>query len=90
MSDRQLYAAYNAGERAVDKWVKNRKIIDKLSWIEAIPYGETRGYVKNVARNMAVYKHVMNQHYHNQDKNQAAREIQDAISDGLKRISFKL
>lgn len=50
-----VYAAYNAGEGAVDTWLERRDFRDRLAWVEAIPYGETRQYVKNIARNMAVY-----------------------------------
>lgn len=49
-------AAYNAGEGMVDLWIKNRVLPDPLAWIEAIPFGETRGYVKTVLRNKAVYE----------------------------------
>jgi len=49
-------AAYNAGEAMIDLWIKNRKLPDLLAWIEAIPFGETRTYVKTVLRNKAVYE----------------------------------
>ncbi len=40
-------AAYNAGERAVDSWLKNGySSVDEF--IEDIPYGETMNYVKRV------------------------------------------
>ncbi len=42
-----VVAAYNAGERAVDSWLKNNySSIDEF--IEDIPYGETINYVKRV------------------------------------------
>lgn len=42
-------AAYNAGENAVDSWLKNDyKDVDEF--IEDIPYTETRNYVKKVLR----------------------------------------
>lgn len=53
-----VFAAYNAGETAVDTWIERRRIKDTLAWIEAIPYGETRKYVKNVSRNVAIYQHL--------------------------------
>ena len=49
-------AAYNAGEGMVDLWIKSRNLPDQLAWIEAIPFGETRNYVKTVIRNKAVYE----------------------------------
>jgi len=40
-------AAYNAGEAAVDSWLKNN-YSDEDEFIEDIPYGETINYVKRV------------------------------------------
>jgi soluble lytic murein transglycosylase len=51
----QAVAAYNAGEGMIDLWLKNRILPDQMAWIEAIPFGETRNYVKTVLRNRAVY-----------------------------------
>ena len=48
-------AAYNAGERVVDKWVKRYKNVSDDEFVEMIPYSETRGYVKKVKRNLALY-----------------------------------
>lgn len=53
-----IYAAYNAGEYAVDVWLERRAHTDPLVWIELIPFGETRGYVKNVWRNQVIYDHI--------------------------------
>ena len=50
-----MIAAYNAGEFAVDSWVKRRNNQNPLEWIELIPFSETRNYVKNVMRNMYIY-----------------------------------
>ena len=57
-------AAYNAGPHRVDRWKKNMKgrSTDALgmdSWIEAIPYKETRRYVKNVLAYNVIYQHVL-------------------------------
>ncbi len=49
-------AAYNAGEYAVDAWIERRKAKDEMLWIELIPFGETKSYVKNVWRNMEIYR----------------------------------
>lgn len=43
-----LIASYNAGEEAVDRWIKNGKEEDIEEWIEEIPYDETNLYVKKV------------------------------------------
>ena len=48
-------ASYNAGEKAVSGWLKNRDHSDALQFIEDIPYEETRTYVKLVMRNFIFY-----------------------------------
>jgi soluble lytic murein transglycosylase len=52
-------AAYNAGSGNVRKWVNAygdpRAGTDVLRWIEAIPFGETKGYVQRVIENSVVY-----------------------------------
>ena len=82
-----LYAAYNAGEGAVDKWLKRRDISDRLAWIEAIPYGETRGYVKNVARNMAIYSYLLAPQSAAK-KNLSTSRIRRAVVKGLQKRTF--
>ena len=42
------FAAYNAGEHRVDRWIKDRSGMPMEIWIETIPFRETRGYVKSV------------------------------------------
>lgn len=54
-----VYAAYNAGEAAVDAWATRRKQATVALWVEAIPFAETRSYVKNVWRNDVVYKRLL-------------------------------
>lgn len=44
---RAVLAAYNAGEDAVRRWVRDRGPVDDR-WVEMIPYRETRDYVKQV------------------------------------------
>jgi soluble lytic murein transglycosylase-like protein len=44
---RAVMAAYNAGEDAVRRWLKDRPKVDDV-WVEMIPYRETRDYVKQV------------------------------------------
>ena len=52
-------ASYNAGSGNASKWVRRygdpRGRVDVVSWIEAIPYDETRGYVQRVIENSVVY-----------------------------------
>jgi len=49
-------AAYNAGGRPVERWVRNPGASDAFWFVEEIPYPETRGYVRSVMRNRAVYE----------------------------------
>lgn len=41
-------AAYNAGPHRVNRWIKENGHLPLDIWIEAIPFSETRQYVKNV------------------------------------------
>jgi len=57
-------AAYNAGPHRVDRWKKDKKgrsdtALSMDSWIESIPYKETRGYVKNVLAYNVIYQHIL-------------------------------
>lgn len=57
-------AAYNAGPHRVDRWKQNKEgrateALGMDSWIEAIPYKETRRYVKNVLAYNVIYQHVL-------------------------------
>lgn len=54
-------ASYNAGAGNVRKWVRNHgdpRVAggDIVSWIEDIPFSETRGYVQRVLENTVVYE----------------------------------
>jgi len=44
---RAVLASYNAGEKAVRRWNRDRPVVDD-EWVERIPYRETRDYVKRV------------------------------------------
>ncbi|MEP6785173.1 MAG: transglycosylase SLT domain-containing protein [Sphingomonadales bacterium] len=53
-------AAYNAGAGNVNKWLAangdpRTGSVDIITWIEAIPFSETRGYVQRVLENAVVY-----------------------------------
>ena len=47
--------AYNAGERAADKWLARFGELEPDEFVENISYGETRRYVKLVLRNYRTY-----------------------------------
>ncbi|HEX9861309.1 MAG TPA: transglycosylase SLT domain-containing protein, partial [Nitrospirota bacterium] len=52
-------AAYNAGPEAVDGWIsRNGYGKDRDTFVESIPYMETRGYVKKVLRNYGEYRRI--------------------------------
>lgn len=51
-------AAYNAGAIAVDKWTGRFGEVEDDEFVERIPYSETRGYVKKVLRNAALYRRI--------------------------------
>lgn len=59
-----MIAAYNAGPEAVIRWVNGNGDGDgdgdTDEFIEAIPYNETKGYVKRVLRSYAEYHRIYN------------------------------
>jgi len=48
-------AAYNAGDSRVDRWLEEFGNLDMAEFVERIPFGETRGYVKQVLSSLAHY-----------------------------------
>lgn len=48
-------ASYNAGTRPATAWRPTHAAIEADQYVEAIAYGETRDYVKNVMENAAIY-----------------------------------
>jgi len=57
-------AAYNAGPYRVDRWRGNKEGraeqgLTMDSWVETIPYKETRNYVKNVLAYNLIYQHIL-------------------------------
>jgi soluble lytic murein transglycosylase len=48
--------SYNAGEAVVSRWVASGAALDEDEWIEAIPYDETRAYVRRVLRSLHAYR----------------------------------
>ena len=52
-----MLAAYNGGPGNLNKWLKKTKFGgDPLLLIETIPSRETRNYIKEVLKNIYVYK----------------------------------
>ncbi len=49
-------AAYNAGGTPVARWLRFPEANDPFLFVERIPYVETRGYVRTVLRNRAIYE----------------------------------
>jgi soluble lytic murein transglycosylase len=48
-------SGYNAGEAAVDRWLKERGQFELDEFIETIPFDETRGYTKRVLSSYLTY-----------------------------------
>ncbi|MCO6524354.1 MAG: hypothetical protein J6562_04945, partial [Candidatus Schmidhempelia sp.] len=54
--------AYNAGPNRVKRWLsETNSQLDAISFIETIPYTETRNYVKNVLVYDYIYQLVLKQ-----------------------------
>ncbi len=53
-------AAYNAGPSRVDRWINRYgqpdRDVNAVDWIEQIPFGETRNYVRRILSNVLVYR----------------------------------
>ena len=54
----QSVAAYNANEKTIAIWEKERFNGNYFEFIEMIPYEETRNYIKLVFRNFIIYKRI--------------------------------
>jgi soluble lytic murein transglycosylase len=48
-------SAYNAGEAAVDRWLREHAELELDEFLESIPYDETRNYTKRVLASYAAY-----------------------------------
>jgi soluble lytic murein transglycosylase len=51
-----VLSAYNAGPARANRWRRYPEVGDPPRFTERIPIEETRGYVKNVRRNLAIYR----------------------------------
>jgi soluble lytic murein transglycosylase len=49
-------AAYNAGDGRVEEWRSNLTFGDMPTFVESIPFTETRDYVQAVIRNASIYR----------------------------------
>jgi soluble lytic murein transglycosylase len=54
-------AAYNAGPQAVNRWLKQYPAPDIVTWIDTLPWKETRNYLKNIVAFHAIYEHRLHQ-----------------------------
>lgn len=57
-------AAYNAGPGRTNQWIKafgdpRSSNVDAISWVENIPFTETRLYVQKVMENLLVYRSIL-------------------------------
>lgn len=73
--------AYNAGPGNVAKWL-NEKEVPATIWIENIPFGETRHYIRKVLVYMVVY----NNFIFKNEKNHISNFVDSKISD---KLSFR-
>ncbi|CAH0532733.1 Soluble lytic murein transglycosylase [Vibrio stylophorae] len=56
------FASYNAGPHRVKQWLgRTQGEIDAVTFIETIPFNETRGYVQNVLMFEVYYRTLLNQ-----------------------------
>ena len=51
-----VLSAYNAGPTRARRWRRLPEFADPLRFTERIPFDETRGYVKNITRNIGLYQ----------------------------------
>ena len=51
-----VLSAYNAGPTRARRWRQLPEFEDLLRFTERIPFDETRGYVKNITRNIGLYR----------------------------------
>ena len=52
-----MAAAYNAGPKQVNNWLKTNPPNEMDIWIETLPWLETRNYLKNIIAFYAVYQY---------------------------------
>jgi soluble lytic murein transglycosylase len=52
-------AAYNAGQGAVDRWLREGNAGSLDEFVENIPYAETRGYTRRVLQSWGIYRFLL-------------------------------
>jgi soluble lytic murein transglycosylase len=52
----RFLAGYNAGQHRVIRWVEFAEARDPYTFTERIPFAETRDYVKQIQRNLVLYR----------------------------------
>lgn len=57
-----MLAAYNAGEDAVDRWLRARGQLPLDEFVETIPFDETRDYVKRILSTWSSYRALSARH----------------------------
>ena len=71
--------AYNGGPEAVVKWATERADEPLDQWVEAIPFKETRGYVKQVTVDLFIYRQL----YGTGARQHLSLEVPKAIGAGV-------
>ncbi|MBE0494555.1 MAG: transglycosylase SLT domain-containing protein [Thiomicrospira sp.] len=54
-------AAYNAGPKRVDHWIKGHHNLAADQWVDSIPFSETRKYVKAIMEYKVVFETLLDQ-----------------------------
>lgn len=54
-------AAYNAGPKRVDRWIKGHHNLSADQWVDSIPFSETRKYVKAIMEYKVVFETLLDQ-----------------------------
>jgi soluble lytic murein transglycosylase len=57
-----IAAAYNAGPQAVYKWINLFPAPNVVTWIDTLPWKETRNYLKNIIAFQIIYQHRLGYH----------------------------
>ena len=79
-----VLAAYNAGPRRVDRWLKrfpDRTGVNALLWNDLIPFMETRDYVVSILRNNYWYERLYGPLDIDRDNVLASQLVDDLISN---------
>src|SRR5206468_6375307 len=75
-------ASYNAGERAVHRWIRERPGLERDEFIDDIPFPQTQGYVKKILGTAEDYRRL-----YGSDASRAGTGAQAAAPAPAKRAS---